>query len=117
MNKDSVFPYFDLKEICKFIEYSDNNKIKETEIIINTDSFDTSNGDGVNRILNNKSVRDNIISASAQVDMMRYDLVKTLITKVLDDDSYFKDEDGQTYFSTGTQIAFNTLIENNMLKN
>ena len=118
MSDNSLVPYFDLAEICKFIEYSDNTKVKETEIIINTDSFDGSVEGGINQVLNNKTVRDNIVSANAQVDNIRYDLVKTLILKILDDTSFLKDKkDGQTYFTTGAQIAVNTLIEYNMLKN
>ena len=60
MSDNSLVPYFDLAEICKFIEYSDNTKVKETEIIINTDSFDGSVEGGINQVLNNKTVRDNI---------------------------------------------------------
>lgn len=118
MDKKNLVPYFDLTEICKFIEYSDNNRVKETEIIINTDSFDASSEGGINQVLNNKTVRDSIISANAQVDNIRYDLIKALISKIMDDNSYIKDEkDGQTYFTMGAQIAVNTLVEYNMLKN
>ena len=116
--ENNIMPCLNLQEICKFIEYSDNNKIKETEIIVNTDSsLDILNSEGVNQTISNKSVRDTTISANSQIDNIRYDLIKTLILKLLDDESYIKDEkDGQTYFSMGTQIALNTLIEHNMIK-
>ena len=115
--ENNTLPCFNLQEICKFIEYSDNNKVKETEIIINTDSFDASSNDGINQVLNNKTVRDNFITANAQIDNIRYDLVKTLMLKVMDDSSFIKDEkDNETYFTMGAQIALNTLIEYNMIK-
>jgi hypothetical protein len=114
----NLMPCFNLTEICKFIEYSDNNKVKETEIIVNTDSsFDSLTPEPSGQTISNKSVRDSFISANSQVDNIRYDLIKTLILKVIDDESYLKDEkDGETYFSMGTQIALNTLIEYNMIK-
>lgn len=117
MEKVLTIPCLNLDEITKFIEYSDNNKIKETETVTNTDNVDTADG-GVNKVITNKSVRENIVSSNPQIDNIRYDLIKLLITKVFDESSYIVDEkDNETYFGVGTQIALNTLIEYNMIKN
>ena len=108
-------PFFNLRELCDFIEHSDNNKIKETETITNYD-YDETDG----KLQNNgiKTIRENIIPSNPQIDNIRYDLVKTLIYKILDDNSYSYDEEKKEYFfNMGTQIALNTLIEYKMIEN
>lgn len=106
----SKTPYFDLHKICEFIQYSDSNKIKETEII---DTIDNSREQSVDeRIL--KTVRDNITSANQQIDTIRYDLVKLLMLTVIESNIDMSDENA--IFSVGEQIAINTLVKNKMLK-
>ena len=108
-------PFFNLREICDFIEHSDNNKIKETETLTN---YDYDEIDGKFQNIGSKTIRENIIPSNPQIDSIRYDLVKTLITKILDDNSYSYDEKNNEYFfNMGTQIALNTLVEYKMIEN
>lgn len=103
-------PYFDLHKICEFIQYSDNNKIKETEVIDTIDnSHEQTDGE---RIL--KTVRDTITSTNQQIDNIRYDLVKTFILMILESNIDLTNEDET--FGLGEQLAINTMIKNKMLK-
>ena len=103
-------PYFDLNKICEFIQYSENHKIKETEIIDTIDnSLEQSDGE---RIL--KTVRDTIMASNQQVDNIRYDLVKTLLLTIIESNVDFSNEEDK--FTIGEQLAINTLVKNKMLK-
>ena len=108
-------PFFNLREICEFIEHSDNNKIKETETLT---SYDYDEMDGKMQTIGSKTIRENVIPSNPQIDNIRYDLVKTLITKILDNNTYQYDEEKKEYyFDMGAQIALNTLIEYKMVAN
>jgi hypothetical protein len=103
-------PCFDLERICDFITYSDTHKIKDVELLITTGDNIEENGER----FNSKTVRENTISSNPQIDTIRYDLVKTLMTIIIDSNmSERNEEDGLTI---GEQLAINTLIENKMLK-
>lgn len=107
-------PHLNLSEICEFIEHSDNNKIKETETLT---SYDYDDEDGKIQTIGSKTIRENVIPSNPQIDNIRYDLVKILVGKVLDDNSYQYDEEKKEYFfNMGTQIALNTLIEYKMIE-
>lgn len=109
-NKETMLPYFDLEEICKFVTYSDKNKTTETETITNYDIDEFSK-----YTVNNKSISEKTIPSNMQIDTIRYDLVKTLMLKLIDEE-IFKNEMEEQTFSFGAQLAITTLKEFKMLK-
>jgi hypothetical protein len=90
--------YIDIKKLFKFVEYSNQNNHKETEI---TDGYDVSE----NSVATNttKVIREITTPADNQTDNIRYDFVKSMLTDVL------SMENGELDF--GTEICFNTLIK------
>ncbi len=109
-NNEITLPYFDLEEICKFVTYSDQNKTTETETITNYDIDEFSKYS-----VNNKSISERTIPSNMQIDTIRYDLVKTLMLKLIDEE-IFKNEMEEQTFSFGAQLAITTLKEFKMLK-
>lgn len=109
-NKEITLPYFDLEEICKFVTYSDQNKTTEIETITNYDIDEFSKYS-----VNNKSISERTIPSNMQIDTIRYDLVKTLMLKLIDEE-IFKNEMEEQTFSFGAQLAITTLKEFKMLK-
>lgn len=104
---EKSLPHFNLDAIFDFITYSDANKIKHIETITNIEHNPLSN-----ELEENKSIRENILSSNPQIDELRYDLIKTLIDKVLNSNIV---GDNDEKFTLGEQIAINTLSEYKML--
>ena len=105
---ETLLPHFNLEEIFNFITYSDRNKVKHTEIITSINHNPLTN-----EVEEDKSIRENTISSNSQIDELRYDLVKSLIDKVLSSNMIGEENEK---FTLGEQIAINTLKEFNMLK-
>ena len=108
-----IIPYFDLEEICKFVTYSDKNKTIDSETISN---YDVSENEGSKYSLVSKSVSERTIPSNAQIDTIRYDLVKTLMLRLIDGDVFEGGNVETQSFTFGAQLAITTLKEYKMLK-
>lgn len=93
---------FDLNKIFSYIH--NNDKLaKETEIV---DLYEM-DAEG-KATLTNKTIREAKNTSLDQIDGVKYDLVKLLITSVLSDGD-------NEYNNTGSNISFNTLLENEFI--
>ena len=91
------FYAFDVNKISEYVNYSDNNKSVEKEIL---DSYE--GGKNIS-----KTIRELSIPGNQQIDNIKYDLVKTFIIQVLTFDENVRDFDELPF---GTKLAINTLI-------
>lgn len=109
MDIDSEY-VLDLKAILNFINFSDSHNSKESEIIDRYEKDD-------NKTLSvaEKTIREITSVGNTQMDNISYDLIKILITQVL---SYGYDLETNSLTNTpfGFDIAFNTLINEKLLK-
>lgn len=92
----------DIKKISEFVNYSDRNTSKEIEII--------DNYDGAKVV--NKTVRELTAPANAQIDNIKYDLIKSLIATII---SYDNPEISDDEIPFGIEICLNTLLEEGFL--
>ena len=104
----------DINRISDFVNYSDSHLAKESEIIdtygINNDAV-TTNYKGIDVV--SKSIREVTTQGNVQLDNIRYDLIKTLITQIMGfdyDENKYKNE-----IPFGLEIALNTLIKEGFL--
>ena len=63
-----------------------------------------------------KSVSERTIPSNAQIDTIRYDLVKTLMLRLIDGDVFEGGNVETQSFTFGAQLAITTLKEYKMLK-
>lgn len=104
---------FNLDKICEFINYSDNAKSKETEII-DTYDYAAESDETTGSKLAAKTVRELTTPGNAQVDNIRYDLLKTLLYQVI---GYNEEDSGEvTDLPFGVKVCFNTMINHGFLK-
>ena len=109
-NREIFMPYFDLEEICKFVTYSDSTKTTESETVSNFEMEESKH------VLTNKAVSERTVPSNAQIDTIRYDLVKTLMLKIIDDNIFDGEDPKNQTFTFGGQLAISTLKEFKMLK-
>jgi hypothetical protein len=88
---------FDVEALTNFIMYSDLNKSQETEII---DSYD--GGKVVS-----KTVRELTTPGNAQIDNIKYDLIKMFIVQIITYDEDVRDIEEVPF---GVKLCLNTLI-------
>ena len=100
--------YLDLEAIDNFINYSDNNLTNDAEVL---DTYDAVDENGT-LALTSRTISNKKISSNPQIDNIRYDLVKMLITTVFESSLI----DDPVNAKTGAIIAFNTLKKKKMLK-
>ena len=93
---------FDINKISEFVNYSDKNTSKEIEIL--------DNYEGAKVI--NKTVRELTTPANAQIDNIKYDLIKTFISVIL---GYTDVDVAEDELPFGVAICFNTLINEKFL--
>lgn len=105
--------YLDLKKISDFVYYSNNHPIKESEITDTYGNEDENKNSGEFGV-NSKTIRETTSYGVAQIDNIRYDLLKSLILQVLG--FGYEDEDKSENLPFGFEIAFNTLITEGFLK-
>lgn len=91
---------FNIDKISEFVNYSDKSTSKETEIIDNYEGA---------RIIG-KTIRELKTPGNAQIDNIKYDLIKTLISTIISYDI----GDGDN-LPIGIQICVNTLIKEGFL--
>lgn len=103
---DSLNDYaLDLDNLFKFVSKDDDVETSETEI---TDAYDfTSEIEDKNV---SKVVRELKGKGNTQKDAFRYDLIKVMLAEL------FNVEDNYEAYTSGTHIAFNTLLNYNILK-
>lgn len=89
--------YFDTERICEYINYSDSTEVKEHEIL---DSYE--NGKPVA-----KTIRELTTPGNAQIDNIKYDLVKTFLLQIL---TFEDNVSSLEEVPFGTRLAFNTMI-------
>lgn len=94
---------FDIDRIAKSVIYADKTATIEKEIVT---SFDSD-------VMKEKTIRELTGPGNAQIDNIKYDLIKTFILQVI---SY----EGEVFESAdmpfGTKLAFDTLINEKFLK-
>ena len=104
----------DINRISDFVNYSDSHLAKESEIIdtygINNDAV-TTNYKGIDVV--SKSIREVTTQGNVQLDNIRYDLIKTLITQVMSFD--YDENKHKNEIPFGLEIALNTLIKEGFL--
>jgi hypothetical protein len=100
----------DLKAILNFINFSDNHNTKESEII---DHYEKDENKSLS--VAEKTIREITSSGNAQMDNIGYDLIKLLLTQILSY-GYNREEDSLENTPFGFDIAFNTLINEKLLK-
>lgn len=94
---------FDLKKIISFISNSKENK--ETEIL---DNYDSDNDAGEIKLVS-KQIRESKSNGLTQIETLKYDMVKMLMSILLDTD-ITTNTDNIEEFDLGTSLAFNTLL-------
>lgn len=104
----------DINRISDFVNYSDSHLAKESEIIdtygINNDVV-TTNYKGIDVV--SKSIREVTTQGNVQLDNIRYDLIKTLITQIMGFD--YDENKHKNEIPFGLEIALNTLIKEGFL--
>lgn len=100
---------FNLGKINQYCLVSSNKAGNESEI---TEAYET-DANGVFH-LSSKINREMKTQGNSQEDMLIYDFVKTLVTKLLDADVNVRKNENDVTF--GFAIAFNTLISEGMLE-
>ena len=107
----------DINRISDFVNYSDSHLAKESEIIdtygINNDVV-TTNYKGIDVV--SKSIREVTTQGNVQLDNIRYDLIKTLITQIMGfdyDENNLNEKDYPKNPSLNTLIKEGFLIEIN----
>ena len=106
----------DLKKIFDFVNYSNAHPVKESEIV-DTYQNDDENGTASNDeafTVNSKMIRETTSYGAAQIDALRYDLLRSIIQQVLEF-GYDEHED-IAHPPFGFGVAFNTLIKEGFLK-
>lgn len=99
--------YLDVRAILNFINYSDKNPSKETEII---DRYEKNENKSLESA--EKTIRE-ITSGNSNFDNISYDLIKTLILQVL---AYgYDEEQDTTILPFGLKIAISTLEHEKLL--
>lgn len=107
----------DIKKILDFVNYSNAHPIKESEII---DTYQNEEEDEGTTNENNtlgvssKIIRETTSFGVAQIDNIRYDLVKTFIQQILE--FGYEEREDIAFPPFGFKIAFNTLIKEGFLK-
>ena len=94
--------YFDVEKICQYINYSDKTDVKELEIL---DTYEEGKNVG-------KTVRELTTPGNAQIDNIKYDLIKTLLIQII---TYEGEVVALEDIPFGTKLAFNTLIQEGFL--
>lgn len=93
-----------LNKILEFYSNTESNKSKESEIV-DTYEIDSTN---TARLIG-KQIREAKSNQPAQNETIKYDLIKMFLTVLLDNDNRTIDVD------LGTNLAFNTLLENDFI--
>lgn len=108
--------YLDIKKILDFVNYSNAHPIKESEIIdtYQNDEEGETNDEQNTFGVSSKVIRETTSYGIAQIDNIRYDLIKTFIQQILD---FGYDENEKIDCPPfGFRITLNTLIKEGFLK-
>lgn len=100
---DNKYYIFDLERICDFVSISNKMETKEKEIL----------DDYKDGILSGKTIRELTTQGNAQIDNIRYDLIKTFILEIITYDNVVTNLYDMPF---GLQISWNTLLHNGILK-
>lgn len=93
---------FDIKKIANFFNYSDANTSKETEIL---DTYE--HGSPIA-----KTVRELTTPANAQIDSIKYDLIKTFIVQII---TYEAPCNNYYDLPFGMKLAVDTMVKEGFL--
>lgn len=93
---------FDIDRIMRFVNYSDKNPSKETELL---DSYEKGE-------LLSKTVRELTTPGNTQIDNISYDLIKMFIGQIITYDNMVEDLRELPF---GMKLAVNTMLKYKML--
>lgn len=101
--------YLDLQKYYKFTLYTDSNQRQERELIDNFELDETTN----KMLQTSKVLREITTPNDTKSDTVKFDIIKTLVEKILNCENYLNDEEDN--LTIGTALAFNTLIKEGIL--
>ena len=101
----------DIKKVLDFVNYSNAHPIKESEII---DTYQNEEDTSETLGVSSKVIRETTSFGIAQIDNIRYDLIKTFIQQILD--FGYEETEHIDFPPFGFRVAFNTLIKEGFLK-
>lgn len=97
-----------LNKIMNFYSNTDQNKVKETEII---DMYEMDENN-IPKLIS-KQTREIKSNQASQDESFKYDLIKMFLTILLDNNTEIKDD--EITADLGTLLAFNTFLENGFI--